>query len=153
MVFPQKEDTVQSVRSSNVMPYVMSIVILFLIGVIFIGGVLYLRPTADPLVVITLVFGFLTPTGVSVAAFIKGQENHGLINSQLSAWKKEFFQMAHAEGIIAGTKAEQDRIVEEKRAAGATTALPTAPMVSAPIAVVVENPDPIPVVPVAAAKK
>jgi len=128
-------------KPSNAMPYVVSVIILFLLGIILIGGVLYLRPATDPLVVIGVVFGFLISSGASIAAFIKSQETHLTVNSQLTAWKKEFYQMAHGEGVIQGTRDEQDRIVEQKRAAS----LKQEPRTVAPVPVEIVSPDPLPV--------
>lgn len=95
---------------NSAMPYVWAMLILFLIGVILIGLVLYLRPAYDPLLIVSTVFAFIISIGTSIAAFIKSQETHLTVNSQLAAWKREYGAMAHAEGVIQGTKDEQDRM-------------------------------------------
>lgn len=102
-------------HSTNVVPYVTSALVLFLIGVILIGVILWLRPNVDALVTIATVMGFVVSVSASIAAFIKSQETHLMVNSQLTAWKKEFYSMAHAEGALAGASDEQARVAEIKR--------------------------------------
>ena len=103
------------------MPYVWAGLILVLMSGLFILALLLLRPTLDPLVVITTVLGLTGSIFSSVAAFLKSQETHLTVNSQLSAWKEEFAKMAHAEGAIEGTKKEQERIAEMVRVKALTT--------------------------------
>lgn len=97
------------------LPYVWASLILFLLGIILVGMVLFLRPQLDPLLVITPVFGFIISIAAGIAAFMKSQETHLSLNGQLTAWKKEFYAMSHAEGIIVGTQNEQARVAEQKR--------------------------------------
>jgi hypothetical protein len=131
---------------SSTMPYIIAIVMLVLIGTIFIGGVLYLRPALDPLILITAVFGFLVPTFAGVAAFMKSQETHLTVNSQLTAWKAEFKALSHAEGVIAGVTGEQERIAEQKRvlALTAVVSVPAGTTIE-PVPVTVISPSPLPV--------
>lgn len=111
---------ISAVKSNSVLPYIVATTILVLIGVILIGVVLYLRPALDPLVVIGLVFTAVTTILTGVAAFIKSQETHASVNSQLTAWKKEYYELAHTKGEKAGTVEEQARVAEQKQTVPAT---------------------------------
>lgn len=143
-------------KSSSVMPYVWSMLILFLLGVILIGIILYLRPLMDPVLVTINVMGFVISVGAGISAVIKGQESlnksqetHLTVNSQLTAWKTEYAALKHAEGMLAGVAGEQDRIVEQKRAAalGGKEVLPVAAPNVPPVEVTIKDQvDPLPVV-------
>ncbi len=138
---------------ASVMPYVASTLLLFLVGVILIGTILWLRPALDPLVIIASVMGFVVSISAAIAAFIKSQETHLSVNSQLTAWKKEFYRMAHAEGMLLGSTDEQLRVAEQKRlgiiataAAAAAAAAATAAITGTPLVPVVPVPQLQPVV-------
>lgn len=113
-------DTPNTAPAASVMPYIWAAVMMFLVGVILIGMILYLRPTYDPLVVIGGVGGLMTTFVGVIATFIKSQETHLTVNSQLTMWKKEFQELKHAEGLIQGTHDEQNRVAEQKRVAALT---------------------------------
>lgn len=146
----------------SAMPYVWAALILFLIAALFIVAILYIRPELDPLILISAILGAFSVLFSSVAAYLKSQETHLSVNSQLTEWKKEFFNMAKSEGLIEGAKTEQARIAEQTRLKMGVAAVPVAvpmPMAMAapvaaplaaapaePIAVVVKNVQPVPVV-------
>lgn len=128
---------------SSAMPYVWAAVIVFLVGIILIGVVLALRPQYDPLIIVSSVMGFTLPFCASIFAFMKSQETHLTVNSQLTAWKLEHSRMDHAEGVISGTATEQARIAEQKLATA--TAAAAVGSTGKPLPVEVVAPVPIPV--------
>lgn len=97
------------------MPYIIAGVVLALIAALFSLGLLFLRPELDALLLITAITGVFGTMFTGISAFIKSQETHLVVNSQLSAWKAEFSRMSRAEGIIAGTQEEQTRVAEQLR--------------------------------------
>lgn len=101
--------------NNTTLPYVWTVLVAFLIGSILIVGVLYLRPALDPLVVITTILGFIISIGTSVAAFIKTQETHTIVNSELDKWKRTYGAMQRAEGFIEG--GDTERAAEKSRKA------------------------------------
>jgi hypothetical protein len=109
------KDEIMSVEKSSPMPYVWAFLIFFLLIVLFILALLYMRPDLDPLILISAIAGIGASLFTGVAAFMKSQETHLSVNSQLSAWKNEFFAMAHAQGVIVGTITEQARVAEQLR--------------------------------------
>lgn len=96
-----------------VMPYIWTGLTLFLFAGVFVTTLLYLRPEIDSLLLITTAFGMAGTMFTGIAAYLKSEETHTAVNSQLSAWKQEFFTMAHAEGVIAGAENEQARVAEQ----------------------------------------
>ena len=115
--------------TSSIAPYVVTVAMLLLLGIVLVGLCLYLRPTLDPVVITGVVFAFLTPTFTGIAAFLKSQETHLTVNSQLTSWKSEFYAMSHAEGMLKGASEEQARVAEQKRVAALTPVIPTVPTV------------------------
>jgi hypothetical protein len=148
-----------SPKPSATIQYVVSALILFLLAALFIIAILYLRPALDPLLLITTVVGVFITIFTSVASFLKSQETHLTVNSQLSAWKAESTKTAHAEGYIQGGIVEQERMAEvnrlrtqpgmERRAPPPVAAAAPAPIVrpdaTGPVSVIVQNVDPVPV--------
>lgn len=141
-------DTPEAYKTGSPMPYIWAAIIVMLIGVIFVGMVLYLRPQLDPLLVITPAMGLMATVIAAVAGFIKNQETHRTVNSELSGWKKDNTALRLAEGEIIGAQKEQERVAEQKRISALTApvaaAIPAAPV--APVPVVVENKEAVPVV-------
>lgn len=160
-------------RPSTSIQYIAAGLILFLLAMLFIVAILYLRPALDPLLLITTVVGVFITIFTSVASFLKSQETHLTVNSQLSAWKAESTKTAHAEGYIQGALTEQERRAEvdrlrnqpgmERRSGPAPQPPPVvvvpvpaaAPAAApglgaAPVSVIVENVDPVPVMDVGA---
>jgi len=108
-------ETPKIIKFNNTLSYVWAVLILFLIGVVLIGAVLFLRPNYDPLIIIGTVGGMITTILGSLLALMKAQETHLTVNSQLTEWKEESTRAAHSEGIIKGTKEEQERVIEEEK--------------------------------------
>lgn len=89
--------------------YVWAVVILALIGALLVMGVLYARPTSDPVDVIGNVLKGLAPTIAGVLAFLKSQETHLIVNSRLDAFMAAHAKNAHAEGMAEGAAKERAR--------------------------------------------
>lgn len=100
-------------KHPTIMPYIWATLIMFLFGVILIGIVLFLRPSLDPLIVIGVVFAFVSTTSASIAAVMKSHDTYLKVNSQLDAWKRDFLARHYAEGQIAGQGQEQDRVAAQ----------------------------------------
>jgi DMSO reductase anchor subunit len=120
-------DRTTPTRQSSMLPYIAAGVILVLIGAIFILILLFLRPKLDELILISTVAGIGGTMFASISALIKSQETHLTVNSQLTSWKNEFFEMAHAKGVIAGTETEQARVAEALRLKVASESVVLAP--------------------------
>ena len=80
---------------------------MLLVGVVLIGLILWLRPTSDPLIVITAVSGFIASTGAGVLSMMKSQETHVAVNSRMDQWMDAQSNIAHAQGV----SDEQARVV------------------------------------------
>lgn len=72
------------------------------LGVIGAVSVAILRPAQDNTLLIGGLFGFLTPTTVSILAFMKAQETHVAVNSRLDQWLSSATDAAHMKGINEG---------------------------------------------------
>jgi len=79
-------------------PYLVTVGVMFLIGIAGVVLIAALRPTTDILTIIAAVFAFLTPTTASVLAFQKAQETHLSVNSRLDG----FIKNAQAAALAAG---------------------------------------------------
>lgn len=80
------------VHPANNAPYLVAVVLMVLIAISGVVLIVIFRPDADILIVFSGVFGFLTPTTLSLLAFMKSQETHLSVNSRLD----EFIQNAEA---------------------------------------------------------
>ena len=87
--------------------YILAVVIMFLVGVIGVVLISLFNKTQDLGVVITAVFGLLTPTTLSLLSFMKSQETHLSVNSRLDGFIKNAQVAAlltgRAQGIVQGT--------------------------------------------------
>lgn len=101
------------------LPYLWVTLAMFVAGLVFTAVVLLIRPTLDPILVIGNVMGFVITISAGIAAFIKTQETNITVNSRLTEWKREFYDLAHSEGKIAGAKEERMRINDQMRIEGA----------------------------------
>lgn len=96
------------VMPPNNTPYIIAVVAMMTLGVIGVVAIVVFRPTAtDNMLVITALVGFLTPTTVSLLAFMKAQETHMAVNSRLDAWLAAATESAHAKGMDEGRKEGQ----------------------------------------------
>jgi hypothetical protein len=107
----------------NNTPYIVAVVVMMALGVIGVVAVVILRPSAtDNMLVIAALVGFLTPTTVSLLAFMKAQETHVAVNSRLDAWLAAATESAHSKGMDEGRKegqiaadARTDTLAENRR--------------------------------------
>lgn len=91
------------------MAYIWAVVVIVSGGGVLIMGILFLRPTIDPLLVIGSVTAALAPTLAGVMAFMKSQETHLSVNSRLDGFIAANSKVARAEGQIQGATDEQRR--------------------------------------------
>lgn len=74
------------------------------------------RPGQDNAALITAIFGFLTPTTLSLLAFMKSQETHLAVNSRLTQFienaKQANIEIGINKGVIQGTDAANARTDE-----------------------------------------
>jgi len=113
-------------KPANNTPYVLAVVVMFVIAVATVLGVLKIRPTTDPLVVIGAIFAAFSPTTAGILAFIKSQETHVAVNSRMDAWME-------------ATKAEAHRAGQDD-AIAAARGVPPGPAAVTPVPTVVESP-------------
>jgi hypothetical protein len=84
-------------QASNI-PYLVTVAVMFFVGLAAVVAIAYFRPQTDILTIIAAVFAFLTPTTASVLAFQKAQETHLSVNSRLDG----FIKNAQAAALAAG---------------------------------------------------
>lgn len=105
----------------NNMPYVVAVVLMMFFGVTAISVISVLRPEKDNTLLITSIVGFLTPTTLSLLAFMKAQETHLSVNSRLDAFMSNAKMAAHAQGLDEGRvqgRMEADRRTDALAASG-----------------------------------
>ncbi len=107
MTNPDSGFTAQPVSSRA--PYVWAVVILAAIAAVLVVVVLWIRPQADPLDVVSQVAKGLPPTIAGVMAYLKAQETHLSVNSRLDAFMREHAAAAHVKGQLQGVADEQAR--------------------------------------------
>lgn len=92
-----------------------AIVSVLLIGVAGVVLVTILRPDLDPLAISAVIFGFLTPTTLSLMSYLKSQETHLAVNSRLDEFIRNASAAAKAVGQEAGRKESEARADELNR--------------------------------------
>jgi hypothetical protein len=114
-------------QTSNTV-YLVSIVVMVLIGILGIAAIVSLRPDTDFLIVSAAVFGFITPTTLALMTFLKAQEasnqakeTHLAVNSRLDAFIKQSSAAARSEGrdegrLLANQRNDENRAANEARA-------------------------------------
>jgi len=95
-------------QASNI-PYLVTVAVMFFIGLASVVAIAYFRPATDILTIIAAVFAFLTPTTASVLAFQKAQETHLSVNSRLDGFIKNAQSAALAAGKEQGAQAANAR--------------------------------------------
>lgn len=102
------------VPPANNIPYVVAVAFMMMIGVVAVVLVTVLRPdNKDNTLVIATIVGFLTPTTLSLLAFMKAQETHLSVNSRLDAFMSSAKAAAHAQGVTEGRS--EGRIAADQR--------------------------------------
>lgn len=93
----------------NNVPYIVAVLVMAGIGIAGAVITVALLPPVDIAPVIAAIFGFLTPTTLSLLAFLKTQETHVLVNSRMTefmATLQESVQdksaIAKAQGVAQG---------------------------------------------------
>lgn len=89
--------------------YLTTIVVMMVVAVILSVGVIYLRPEADPLIVVGIVFGIFSPLTGAILNLMKGQETHLSMNSQFTKYVKAQTDVAEIRGEQAGVEQERER--------------------------------------------
>jgi hypothetical protein len=98
-VLPQKQEEPQrKFPQPTNQPYLIAIVLMILVGIAGVAAIVALRPDADILVVGAMVFGFITPTTLSLLSFMKAQETHLSVNSRLDGFIRNAEAAARGEG-------------------------------------------------------
>lgn len=130
-------------KSSNA-PYLITVVLMTLIGMIAVIMVLWLRPDSDNTNLIAILLGMIVPTTASIMAIMKSQETHLTVNSQLAQWKEDFSKLMRAEGAKEAVDQEQARVANLKSQSITEAALRIQPRQVAPE----PAPEPAPILPV-----
>lgn len=99
------------VSPNNTLPYLVASGLIVLLGCVLVLGIIMLRPTYDPLVVIGAVTGLLAPTLAAIQAYLKSQETHLSVNSRLDAWMKEHGEVKRMEGVAQEQGDERARVI------------------------------------------
>lgn len=86
-----------------------AIVAVLLIGVVGVVLVTVFRPDLDPLAISAVIFGFLTPTTLSLMSYLKAQETHLAVNSRLDQLIINASKAAEAVGKEVGRKESEAR--------------------------------------------
>ena len=96
---------------STNMPYMWASLGMAALAAAFILGILYIRPQADPVLIIGGVAAGMAPTVAAVLALFKSQETKVMVDGRLSAFIDTASDAAHAKGQIQGAAEEQVRMV------------------------------------------
>ncbi|SRR5258706_7994129 len=83
------------------LPYLIAVTIMAIIAVIGIVIVAIVHP-ADSMLIIGAIIGFLTPTTLSLLAFMKSQETHQAVNGRLGQFIENSNALAASQGFAAG---------------------------------------------------
>jgi hypothetical protein len=92
----------QDRQKPNNTPYVVAVVTMMFIAVVGSAIITVVEPKQDNTVIIAAIFGFLTPTTLSLLAFMKSQETHLSVNSRLDAFMKTAQDVALGKGLMEG---------------------------------------------------
>jgi hypothetical protein len=107
----------QFIPSGSEGKYIWAFVVITLLSFALIILTLLVRPNYDPVDVIIQISKMMVPTMAGVAAYLKSEETHIMINSRLDEFIKNSNLVARAEGAAQGVLGEQKRIAEQVLAA------------------------------------
>jgi hypothetical protein len=108
-----KEDKVKyTVPHNRNTPYIIAVIVMALFGVAGVTVIGALRPEDDIVIIGAMVFGFITPTTLSLLSFMKSQETHLSVNSRLDQFMENARVAAHGVGLEEG-RAEANRRTDE----------------------------------------
>lgn len=104
-------------QSKDTSRYLVTVIIVLVIGVVSFIITLWIRPDYDPLLVAGIIFAFLTPTTTSLLSFIKAEEantqaaeTHLSVNNHFDAQIRQAMLSARQEGLEEGRKLADRRI-------------------------------------------
>lgn len=102
-------------------PYVIAVLLMSALGIFAVILITVTRPDKDNTLLIASVFGFLTPTTISLLSFMKSSETHTAVNGRLDAFIEQAQQSALAAGASVGRRAAEERadtlqLADERRA-------------------------------------
>lgn len=113
---PTQKEKEMLARPANNTPYLVAVTLMVFFGIAGVAGISMARPNDDLLTIAAMVFGFLSPTTLSLLAFMKAQETHLSVNSRLDAFLQTAKDAARAEGEIAGrdvANARSDKLAQK----------------------------------------
>ena len=85
-------------------PYLVSVVLMSMLGVAGVIAVLVLRPHEDNAALYTAIGGFVGPTTMALLAFLKTKETHVLVNGRMEEFKKLLSRSAAQEVALSGAR-------------------------------------------------
>lgn len=95
-------------KAPNNVPYVVAVFVMLFLGFLLSFIVVLFGPSQDRTALIVAVFGFLTPTTLSLLTFMKSQETHLSVNSRLDGFIKNAEEAARAKGNVEGREQEKN---------------------------------------------
>ncbi len=103
------------------LPYLVAVIIMAAFALTAIITILVLRPTADNSSLIATVVSLTVPTTVSLLAFMKSTETHGIVNSRMDEFKRELVAASALASEAARTAGQLEGRREGVAAANART--------------------------------
>jgi hypothetical protein len=111
----EDQESITNLRPASNVQYVIAVLTMFLLGVIMSITIIALRPTADALVIVGSTFAVMSPTTLGLLSFMKAQETHLSVNSQLQSYINAASGRARAEGVIEGRDTQHSRQIEGEK--------------------------------------
>lgn len=104
-------------KKSSKTPYLIAVMLMFVLGVISVLVVESINPEKDNSVLITSIFQTLVVMTPAILAFMKTNETHNMVNSDLAKWIDDAVQRAFSEGEKSGAIRANKRtdMLEEKK--------------------------------------
>lgn len=90
-------------------PYLITIVIMMMIGILGVLGFLAIRPEENVLVVSGIMFAVITPITTSIMAFMQSRDTNRAVNHRLDEFIENAENIASAKGEKIGRKDAEDR--------------------------------------------
>lgn len=108
---PELSYAERSLLASAIMSrqYLTTTIVMMVIASVLSAGIIYMRPLADPLIVVGIIFGIFSPITLGVLTLMKGQETHLSMNSQFDKWVQAKTDAAGMRGEQIGAQQERDR--------------------------------------------
>lgn len=90
-------------------PYLITIVIMMIIGILGVLGFLTVRPQENILVVSGIMFAIITPITTSIMAFMQSRDTNKAVNHRLDDFLRDAENAALAKGEKIGRREAEDR--------------------------------------------